>query len=65
MWWGWKWKVRQRAHREELGEAGGRLAMGTTAVRVAGTRRYHAGASEGLTRGERRKLAKAKKKAAR
>ena len=38
---------------------------GTTAVRVAGTRQYHAGAVEGMTRGERRKLAKAKKKAAR
>ena len=50
------------------GRAGGRgreAETGTTAVRVAGTRRYHAGALEGMTRGERRKLAKAKKKAAR
>ena len=47
------------------GGSGREAEMGTTAVRVARTRRYHAGASEGLTRGERRKLAKAKKRAAR
>ena len=47
------------------GGSGREAEMGTTAMRVAGTRRYHAGASEGLTRGERRKLAKAKKRAAR
>ena len=38
---------------------------GTAAVRVAAPRRYRTGALEGMTRGERRKLAKAKKKAAR
>ena len=38
---------------------------GTTAMRAAAPRRYRTGALEGLTRGERRKLAKAKKKAAR
>ena len=38
---------------------------GTAAVRAAAPRRYRTGALEGMTRGERRKLAKAKKKAAR
>ena len=39
------------------GGSGREAETGTTAVRVAGTRRYHAGALEGMTRGERRKLA--------
>ena len=47
------------------GESGLVTETSTAAVRVAAPRRYHAGASEGLTRRERRKLAKAKKKAAR
>ena len=50
------------------GGGGGRglaTEAGTTAMQAAGARRHRAGASEGLTRGERRKLAKAKKRAVR
>ena len=47
------------------GVSGLATETGAAAVRVAATRRYRTGALEGMTRGERRKLAKAKKKAAR
>ena len=45
-WWGRKWKVRQRAHREELGEAGGRLRR---ARRLCGWQ-GHAGTMPGRRR---------------
>ena len=47
------------------GVSGLATETGAAAVRVAAPRRHRAGASEGLTRGERRKLAKAKKRAVR
>ena len=47
------------------GGSGLAAGTGTATTRVAATHRYRTGASKGLTRGERRKLAKAKKKAAR
>ena len=47
------------------GGSGRKVETGTATARVAATHRYRTGASKGLTRGERRKLAKAKKKAAR
>ena len=47
------------------GRSGPATEAGTTAMQAVATRRYRAGASQGLTRGARRKLARAKKKAAR
>ena len=47
------------------GVSGLATETGAAAVRVAATRRHRAGALQGLTRGARRKLARAKKKAAR